>query len=85
MATENISVSPRRFNLTFEIANRSLINIVRLITQGPCNEICAVASYPKEKKKKNQTNFECLTMFSVLFYTHYDFLKKAEMFLLNLA
>ena len=32
MAIENISVSPRRFNLTFEIAHRSLINIVRLIT-----------------------------------------------------
>ena len=32
MVIENISVSPRRFNLTFEIANRSLINIVRLTT-----------------------------------------------------
>ena len=66
MAIENISVSPRRFNLTFEIANRSLINIVRLIIR--VHAMRSVLSNLIQKKKKSN-NFECLTC-SRYFFIH---------------
>ena len=51
IAIENISVSPRRFNLTFEIAHRSLINIVRLIIR--VHAMRSVLSNLIQKKKKS--------------------------------